>query len=154
MNEAMKDCCDNVWAIVEIIGPSGGFECSLFKDTGGTQYLAPEPSEEHSEERNNLRTKKAKSDKLKAKDGDIDKQTDIQESQSSQNRPVHNATAAHTIEKKVKTEEPILNVVELRAMMGLGPSITVRMLPSAVPDTRNFEYVSCSILQLLECYDV
>jgi hypothetical protein len=146
MNEAMEDCCDNVWAIVEIIGPSGGFECSLFKDTGGTQYLSPEPSAEHSEERYNLRTKKVKSDKLKTEDGDYDdKQTDIQESQSSQNRPVHNTTAAHAAEKKVKTEEPILNVVELRALMGLGPSITVRMLPSAVPDTRNFEYVLYSI---------
>lgn len=146
MNEAMKDCCDNVWAIVEIIGPSGGFECSSFKDTGGTQYLSPEPSEGNSEEHYNLRTKKAKHNKLKAKDGDYDdKQTDIQESQSPQNRPVHNTTAAHTAEKKVKTEEPILNVVELRALMGLGPSITVRMLPSAVPDTRNFEYVLCSI---------
>lgn len=142
MNEAMKDCCDNVWAIVEIIGPSGGFECSLFKETGGTQYLAPELSEE----RYNLRTKKVKHDKLEAKDGDTDdKQTDIQESKSSQNRPVHNTTAAHTTEKKMKTEEPILNVVELRALMGLGPSITVRMLPSAVPDTRNFEYVSHSV---------
>jgi hypothetical protein len=150
MNEAMKDCCDNVWAIVEIIGPSGGFECSLFKGTGGTQYLAPEPSgehsEEHTEERYSLRAKKVVSNKLKAKDGEYDdKQTDIQESQSSQNRPVHNTTASHVSEKKAKTEEPILNVVELRALMGLGPSITVRMLPSAVPDTRNFEYVLQSI---------
>ena len=144
MNEAMKDCCDNVWAIVEIIGPSGGFECSLFKDTGGTQYLSPEPSEE----RYNLRTKKVKNIKLKGQDGDIDdKQADVQESRSSQNRPAHNTTAAHTTEKKVKTEESILNVVELRALMGLGPSITVRMLPSAVPDTRNFEYVLQSICQ-------
>lgn len=144
MNEAMKDCCDNVWAIVEIIGPSGGFECSLFKDTGGTQYLSPEPSEE----RYNLRTKKVKNIKLKEQDGDIDdKQADVQESRSSQNRPAHNTTAAHTTEKKVKTEESILNVVELRALMGLGPSITVRMLPSAVPDTRNFEYVLQSICQ-------
>ena len=144
MNEAMKDCCDNVWAIVEIIGPSGGFECSLFKDTGGTQYLSPEPSEE----RYNLRTKKVNNIKLKEQDGDIDdKQADVQESRSSQNRPAHNTTAAHTTEKKVKTEESILNVVELRALMGLGPSITVRMLPSAVPDTRNFEYVLQSICQ-------
>ena len=150
MNDAMKDCCDNVWAIVEIIGPSEGFECTLFKGTGGTQYLSPEPSaEESSGEGNFLRKSDVEYDKLKEKGTEMDdKQIDNKEYRS-QNLPVSNATSSRMNDAKVKDEDPILNVVELRALMGLGPSITVRMLPSAVPDTRNFEYVMNSM-----CYNV
>ena len=42
------------------------------------------------------------------------------------------------IESKTETP-PVLDIIKLRALTGYGPSITIRMLPSAIPDTRNFE---------------
>ena len=151
MNDAMKDCCDNVWAIVEIIGPSEGFECSLFRESGGTQYQSPEPSlQVHSSGKPFKKIDKEYSFSsahrsqyskfVTSYSEDNEKEQRDSDGSRSRNGVLNNATSSHTNDEQAKIEEPILNVVELRALMGLGPSITVRMLPSAVPDTRNFEW--------------
>lgn len=160
MMEAMKDCCDNVWAIVEITGPDEGFDCNLLLDTGGTQFRSPNP-------KNDPTTRSSRSYP------DLTDKTKIKNHDSNSNRTDYggrlkslltfgaesSSIAANNIWRSLipgsgpsdavgqnksdsgsdDGEQDILNVVELKALMGLGPSVTVRMLPSAIPDTRNFE---------------
>ena len=156
MQEALKDCCGNVWAIVEIVGPNGGYDCSHFRDTGGTRYKSPHESVPltnfETESRNGIsqlndllentgvgsktaentaRSSKMKAERTVRRSGSI--------SRSGFRSHLLDGSEGHE-QSEDNEQEPMLNVVELKAMMGLGPSITVRMLPSAIPDTRNFEY--------------
>ena len=46
MSDAMKDSTDNVWAILEIVGPPGGLDCSFFADdSDSVQYRDSPPDE-------------------------------------------------------------------------------------------------------------
>lgn len=154
MMEAMKDCCDNVWAIVEITGPDEGFDCNLLLDTGGTQFRSPNPKNDPAS--SSSRSYPDLTDKKKIKNRDSSK-TDYggrlkslltfgaESSSVAANNiwrslvPGSSPSDAVGQNKSDNGEQDILNVVELKALMGLGPSVTVRMLPSAIPDTRNFE---------------
>ena len=46
MNDAMKDSTDNVWAILEIVGPPGGLDCSFFVDDSDSVQYRDSPSRE------------------------------------------------------------------------------------------------------------
>lgn len=167
MLEAMKDCCDNVWAIVEITGPEEGFDCDLLLDTGGTQFRSPNPGDSpspnpypnSSEPYPNLvrKTMVKKHDNVSRSDyfgrlmGFLTFGTESSgvAVNSIRRSSVPGSSPPDAVEQNRSEsgsgsgsddgEVDILNVVELRALMGLGPSVTVRMLPSAIPDTRNFE---------------
>jgi hypothetical protein len=158
MVEAMKDCCDNVWAIVEITGPDEGFDCNLLLDTGGTQFRSPNPKNdpnpnysgsypdlsEKVEVRNDDSNRADNSGRLNsllafgAKSNGI-AVDNIWRSSVPGSSPSDEIGQNRSESGSDEGEQDILNVVELRALMGLGPSVTVRMLPSAIPDTRNFE---------------
>lgn len=151
MSAAMKDCCDNVLAIVEINGPNG-LDCSLFPDSGGTQYRNSGPSASGNDI--NERAHKISNDidtfpdnstrldelipLLSSRDSTWSRSSEIRYinsilSSSLKNKVVSNAVTPNQ-------EQEMLDITELRKLIGLGPSVTVRMLPSAVPDTRNFEW--------------
>ena len=243
MSEAMKDCCDNVWAIVEIIGPKEGFDCSLFVDTGGTKYRSSNPlsgnnSSDHgvnidnnnvSKDDSNIsnngdnysgslrrrsrgprnrsemegeswdeetlkikreRAMKSMADKIENLKADR-KREEVRDQMRNEltnekknhkrneeeiaiggdfmlspHRTLPNAPGDNDLtpdekdkqkkkeqkekeekekeeqeenEENEREEDDVLDVVQLRALTGYGPSVTVRMLPSAIPDTRNFE---------------
>lgn len=170
MQEALKDCCGDVWAIVEVTGPNGGYDCSHFRDTGGTRYKSPHesapPANVHTGAWRKLLDLKdillrktgignsasdntARSGKKKAE------HTFPSSGSSSGFRSGHRShllDGSEDLDQTVYDEqEGMRNVVELKGMMGLGPSVTVRMLPSAIPDTRNFEYVLFYAVKILSC---
>ena len=140
MTEAMKDCCENVWAIVEIAGPDEGFDCNLLLDTGGTQFRSPNPHLKPSGSNADLAKKMQKNGNYSMKSGGQYKS--YFESGAERNGVKSNkiwrslipgSGPADAVKQNKSesddSEQAILNVVELRALMGLGPSVTVRMLP-------------------------
>jgi hypothetical protein len=191
MADAMKDCCDNVWAVIEISGPSDGLDCSLFSDSGGAQYRSSAPKETSSNNTKDvggffyygINNEIPENDEISYSKGvllDDSIETETGRSTgrsttSSLNNDRDNKkyttrlfTSQSGAEKnsikislkdvsidiesgvKIETkpgdgmkqaiEDKPLDINELRRLVGLGPSITVRMLPSAIPDTRNFEW--------------
>jgi hypothetical protein len=158
MVEAMKDCCDNVWAIVEITGPDEGFDCNLLLDTGGTQFRSPNPKNKPNPNYSGSYPDLSENVKI---GNDDSNRTDYSGRLNS--LLAFGAESGVAVDNMWRSllpsrfspydaigqnrsesgsddgQQDILNVVELRALMGLGPSVTVRMLPSAIPDTRNFE---------------
>jgi hypothetical protein len=155
MSAAMKDCCDNVLAIVEIYGPSNGLDCSLFTDSGGTQYRNSGPNSLESDV--NKHDLKISNDVNKFNHNgtfvtipdefaSLLSSRDSQRSRSFEIRDL-NTTLSSSLKDRIVSksvtanqEQEVLDITELRKLIGFGPSVTVRMLPSAVPDTRNFEW--------------
>lgn len=168
MAEAMKDCCSNVWAVVEIIAPRGGFDCSDFRDfVGGSQHRGDKLSndteildfETQFAMRNSYIQTGIKVEKETEGSGREKKESAVlnkssfsfssyftifstisNSSRLAINTPETSSNTHSETETKKEAETPnALDVIKVRALMDLGPSITVRMLPSAIPDTRNFE---------------
>ena len=169
MAEAMKDCCSNVWAVVEIIAPNGGFDCNYFRDKGGgTQYRNRTPTNISQQTDGEVLTVQTKAQTEAVREVGNDDDGSIQEKRKVavfEDDIMHFSSVSHLsagstqssidnrvltdiaevpgnndVEIESKTETPpVLDIIKLRALTGYGPSITIRMLPSAIPDTRNFE---------------
>lgn len=169
MVEAMKDCCNNVWAVVEIIAPNGGFDCNYFRDKGGgTQYRnrAPSNISDQTDGEIQMFISKAQTKAVIEVGDEDDRSTQDKRNvavveddvmflssvsnfftgstkSSIDSRSVADITEVPSNndgETESKTETPpVLDIVKLRALTGYAPFITIRMLPSAIPDTRNFE---------------
>lgn len=130
----MKGSCDNVWAVVEIIGPKEGFDCTYFNHDGGTQYRTGNPLNSTDTDNDN--------DIHGSNGSGSGSGTGSGNSSGSMDKDKHtgsNYGNGSDSSSSDSQEGALLDVVELRSLMSLGPSVTVRMLPSAIPDTRNFE---------------
>ena len=132
MQEAMVGAgTGDVWAVLEILGPTtgagaGALGCALLADDGNNPtYRQAPPGTDGGTRRGRRRTQSTHDDVVAAGTGTLPP-TDTAD------------TAAAATDDDASA--PPLTLAEMQALGPNGPSVTVRMSPSAIPDTRNFEW--------------
>jgi hypothetical protein len=159
MNDAMEDCCDNVWAILELSEPPS----SLL----GVSYPVTPPSESVDSDAGGSATDTDSRAKTEISDGLNTRKSAIRrrspKSHSLRDVPVISGESSDHVSSEegdllgsakredwdtAASDDELMCSGDLdlegsgwlsRNSQKGGPSLTIRMQPSAIPDTRNFE---------------
>ena len=106
MESAVEDCCENVWAVIELLDLSGKDNCTSAGDWKHDQYG-------YFSDLHEIKTTDNVSNRLQEKLVPFEKTK---------------------LDQRIQSES-----LTAAANVWPGPALTIRMVPSAVSDTRNFE---------------